>query len=310
MIFKYKPLRLTGQKPIELQPHLLSGNPRRNERRNKIISRLERLVISNNLQIYESTFISPIQTEYPSNNRGIVRHFKSESKSAVLVLPKRGTYGYKFHELIAAYLATNGITSYTIETPYHGSRRIQNTKGGMPTDLEKLSVVFQQAITETMGLVALIKEENGNAKVGICGVSLGAIIASEIYGIDDVSSACLIMGGGNLPDLFLKSKDGFMKYLRGQLLSSGMSEEQLRSELIERFAEFEPCKHTNPDKKDNLLMIKANLDRYVPPECVEILRKSWGNPEMYSIPLGHFGVVIYLPLLLPKILNHFRRTLA
>lgn len=304
MPFDYQPIKLSEPRPTDYPQHLISTNPRRNETLSRIYSRLERILINTgDLEIYEMTYKTPIQTEHPENNIGRVRYFKSSGNSAVIVLPKRGTYGYDPAPLIAAYLAENGVSAYLVETPYHGSRRINALKGGMPVELDKLKIAFQQAITETMGLVDSVEERN----VGICGVSLGAIYASIIYGADPrFSSACLVGAGGDIANLIFKTKDGFFKYLREEhLIKRGISEEELRLQL----EEFEPTRHADRSRRDGLFMVYPIFDTHLPFRNAEDLRESWNFPKRMLVPLPHNAMVLYAPFLLPMILNHFKATL-
>lgn len=322
MAFEYQPIQLSEPRRIEVPQQLISGNPRRNARLNKLFSWLERRILgidNTTLEIFERAYDAPIKTErFPENNKGIVRYYKSSGDSAVIVLPKRGTYGYDPAPLIAAYLATNGISVYQLETPFHGSRRVGRLKGGMPVELDQLKIGFRQGITEAMALTDLVEEEH----VGICGVSLGAIYASIVYALHKrLSSAFLLGGGSNVAGIMLESKDGFFKYLREQHLK-GISQEMLETEL----REFEPSKHTNSEKSSKLLMVLSSRDKYIPRKYEEELREAWGNPQQYLLPpqrlgnfdipeslrhllpAGHLSMLIYAPWLLPRISEHFRGT--
>ena len=304
MAFEYQPIRLTDPKLIEFPLQPISIRGRRRHRLEELYSRLERKIfgITDNLRVEESTYATPIKSKYEENNVGRIRYYRASDDAAVIVLPQRGG-GYNFAQLFASYLAANGISAYEVETPFHGSRRIETLRGGTPTELDEFKLMFRQAVTETRGLVDLVKEK----KVGICGVSLGAIYASIVYGVDErISSGCLMMGGGNIADMIFESEDGFLKYLREEhLFEKGISREMLRDEL----AEVEPCNFINQGKSGNLLMFNATKDKYIPPKCAEQLMEAWGNPKSYPIRSGHLTAVFYTPFLLKKMLQHFQRTL-
>lgn len=306
MEFDYQPLVLTEPKLIELPDHPISSKALRNWLANRGVSFLERILLGikpDDLAVFESTYAPPITTtKYPENNVGRVRYYRASKDAAVIILPQRGG-GYNFAQLFASYLAANGISAYELETPFHGSRRIGTLRGGMPIELDEFKLMFRQAVTETRGLVDLVKEK----KVGICGLSLGAIYASIVYGVHErISSGCLVMGGGNIADMLFESEDGFLRYLREEhLFEERISREMLRNEL----AEIEPCNYTKPNKSGNLLMINASRDIFIPPKCSEQLREAWGNPIAYQIPTTHLSAVLYTRRIMKKMLEHFQRTL-
>ena len=309
MVFEYQPIELAESKRIELPLQPISHKGQRFNSLEKLLAKLEkkRLGISGDLEIHERKYVTPIETEYPENNVGRVRHYKASNNSAnsaVIVLPQRGS-GYNIAQLLASYLASNGISAYEIETPFRGSRLPPGAKSvcDIPIDLDKLKRMFVQAITETRGLIDWIEEE----KIGIFGVSFGAIYSSLVYGVDDrVSSACLALGGGNIADMVFKSYDEFAGYIKEYVVAKGISPEKLQAEL----KEIEPVNYTQPTKSENLLMINATKDKSVPEKYGKQLREAWGNPQQYLVNAGHLSIIRKAPELLQKILEHYRRTLV
>ncbi len=309
MGFEYKPIKFTETRRIKSPKHQISRNIVVDYGLNKGVYFLERIlgIKHDNLDIYESTYQTPIKTEHPENNIGRVRYYKAFDKSAVIVLPQRNSgfdmpersSGYNIAQLVASYLAAHGISAYEIETPLNGSRR---AKVPINIDLNKLKTIFNQAVTETRALTDLIQEE----KIGIFGVSLGAAYSSIIFGVDGrITSACLALGGGNFANMVFESNERFIQYLRAHIAKDGISREELR----EKLEEIEPCSHTNPDKKENLIMINAVNDKSVPVKYGNLLRQAWGNPKQYLLNTGHLTAIREIPKLLPIILEHFKRTL-
>ena len=306
MVFEYQPIEFTETRRIELPKHPISRKAWLDKSMNKVVSLLERKVlhIKEDLEIYESTYEAPIKTEYDENNTGRVRYYKASDESAVIVLPQRGS-GVNIAQIVASYLATNGISAYEIETPFHGSRLPVGVRSitEIPFDLNKLKIIFTQAVTETRSLIDLIEEKN----IGIFGVSLGGVYASLVYGIDDrVVSACLALAGGNFSDMIFESNERFMLYLRKHIIKDGISKE----ELIEKLKEVEPSNYTNPAKSDNLLFVTASNDKSIPIKYSQQLRDAWGYPEQYLVNAGHITSIKEIKPLLSKVLLHYRRTLG
>ncbi|MBS3096110.1 hypothetical protein J4480_01575 [Candidatus Woesearchaeota archaeon] len=311
MVFEYTPIRLESRKPIQLGKHPISRNKLVDSLSNAGISLLERLVLGikrADLEVYEITYQSPITTEHQENNAGIVRYYPASEKSAVIVLPNRASgfatpqksSGLNAAQIVATYLAANGISAYEVETPFNCSRR---AKVAVKMDLEMSKNTFNQAIVEVRSLIDNIKEKN----IGIIGVSQGAMYASILYGIEErLTSACLIMGGGNLVDMIFESDDGCIASLKNYLIQSGIKKEKAREEL----RKIEPLNYAKPSKSRNLLMINAASDKVVPLKYGKQLREAWGYPEQIVINAGHFTVIKEVRTLLEKVLTHYRKTLC
>ncbi len=305
MMFEKKPIEFDSTNRISLPKHPITSKRLLNELENKIVSWFERtkLKINQDIEIYEHTYQPPIKSRWPEKDIGRVRHYRAHGDAAVIVLPQRSG-GYNFAQLIASYLATNGISAYEVETPLHGSRLPNGIKSISELDMEldDSKLMFNQAVTETRGLIDLIQEQ----KIGICGISLGAVYASIIYGIDSrVSSACLVMAGGDFADMLFESGDPFISALGNQVIAKGLNGSELRDLL----GPIEPCNYTNPDKSGNLFMINASLDKVVPDKNGMALAEAWQNPRQYLVNSGHLSMMLKIPELLPRLLEHYKATL-
>lgn len=308
MNFEYKPIRLEETRKVKLAQHEFSRTrPWSNAPLNAAVSLIERIVLGikpEKLEIYESTYQTPTQTNFGENNIGRVRHYKASNDKAVIVLPQSG-YGYDLRKIISSYLAMNGISVYEVETPFHGSRRPAKYVSiyGLLKDVDAIKSTYAQAISETRGIIDLVKEKN----VGICGVSLGAIYASIVYGIDErLASACLLIGGGNIADMIFDSSEKTVQKLRTELERQGMTRELLRKEL----EDIEPRKYTNPARSHNVLMINSETDAVVPFRHAHDLAVSWGGAELYTLNMTHKGIIFKIPEALRMMLAHYERTLS
>ncbi|MBI2558829.1 hypothetical protein HYW20_05885 [Candidatus Woesearchaeota archaeon] len=305
MAFEYEPIKFDSTNRISLPEHPITSKRMLNELENIVASLFERIILKINpdIEVYESIYQSPIKSRWPENNVGRVRHYRAHGDTAVIVLPQRSG-GYNFAQLVASYLATNGISAYEIETPLHGSRLPSGIKSISELDMEldDSKLMFNQAVTETRGLIDLMQEQ----KIGVCGISLGAVYASILYGIDGrVSSACLVMAGGNFADMLFESGDPFISALGNQVIAKGLNGSELRKVL----GPIEPCNYTNPDKSDNLFMINASSDKVVPDKNGRALAEAWQNPRQYLVNSGHLSIMLKIPELLPRLLEHYKNTL-
>lgn len=307
MVFEFHPIKVIGTARVKLRKHQITKTwPTLNAIDNLALSALERFLLGikpEKLQIVETTYQSPIQTNYEENNTGRVRHYKASSGNAVIVLPQSG-YGLDFGKIIASFLAANGINAYEVETPLYGSRLPAGVRSmyQVATHPDSLKLAFYQAVAEVRGVIDLIEEQ----KIGICGVSLGAIYASILYGIDErLSSGCLVMGGGNIADVIFDSKEKYVAGLRAKLEKQGMTREALRKEL----GEIEPLIYTSHSRSRDLLMINGAKDKELPRGNAMALANAWGSPEVLLVNKGHKNIIFEAPYILSEMLNHFRKTL-
>lgn len=310
MPFDHKPLeKISGPKPIELAKHQINHWPLINWVDNWLAYYfLERpLRINQDLDITELAFKSPIETQWPENNVVKVRHYKASDEFAVLVLPPRSAVGgrstgYKIEQVIASYLATNGISAYEIDTPLHGTRRPKGkTIDELMSNISGFKLFFNQAVTEIRGLLDFVEEE----KAGILGVSLGGLYASIAYGLEDrLLSACLVMAAGGLADMVFESEDTVAKHLKTYADRNRMTREQLQVEL----KDVEPCSYANPQKGRNMLLINGLKDRKLPLKYAKSLAMAWDS-EPILLRGGHGSAILKIPYILPRILEHYEKTL-
>lgn len=307
IVFEHKPLELLDCRPISIPEQRILSKSLMNCIPAFVVSVLEQRIlgIDKTLKVTESTYNSPIETRFPENNTLKVRHYqpKDSTEQVVIILPQRGS-GYNFAQLIALYLASNGINAYEVGIPLRASRLPRGVRSvtEIPLKLDDLKTTVRQAVTEIRGLIDLLDYEN----IGICGVSLGAIYSSIVYGVDDrVSSACLILGGGDLAGMILESEDRFAKKFRSYVMKNAISEETLRR----KFDDIEPCNYVSSKKADNVLMINAEFDKDVPERYGMCLKEAWGNPNLYLVKAGHISTVKEIHVLLPMILCHYEKTL-
>ncbi|MFW5990837.1 MAG: hypothetical protein ACOCQX_01275 [Candidatus Nanoarchaeia archaeon] len=289
-------LHITNREKIKAPEQKISSNPLINKVMSYLSFGIETILgVNNALEVEQISYISPVQTRFPENNIGKFRHYKAESDSSVLIFPQRGE-GYNFAQLLSMYLASNGINAYEVETPLRSSRLPSKVKSMSELDLsiEDLVNIGQQAVSEGQGIIT---EMNESMKA-TAGISLGGIYSSILYGIDNrLTSACLMVTGGNLKQMVTQSEDALAKSLCDY-------------SNLDYLNYIDPCFYTNPGKAGSLLMINAKYDRDVLQENGYELAISWGEPNTIYIRAGHLSAVKNIFHMFPEIKNHFEKTLG
>jgi len=299
MPFDHEPLEIISIKETGVRQQQISRNPTWNRTMNLFAYTVEQYLIGvdSEVRVEEITYKSPVNHKFSKNGTSRAWHYKASDEATVIVLPQRGS-GYNFAQLVCCYLASNGIGAYELEAPL----RRDNLPDGIESvcdieyDLPALKEVFRKAVTEARGMADIAAED----KIGILGISLGAIFSSVVYGIDDgFASACLVMGGGDFPSLLKHSRDKFVRHLYSCL--GDLSDEDV--------SDIEPCNFVSPAKSGKLLMVNATHDNSIPANSRTSLWEAWGRPEQYMLGDSHFSIIRRVPGLLPRILEHYERTL-
>ena len=210
--------------------------------------------------------------------------------------------------MIAAYLASHGIDAVDMELPLRG-RRLPPAVNGLEDlhpSLDMVVKTFQQSVEEVCSLATTLVGE-GYQKIGICGISIGALFASIAFGTGErLQCACLTMAGGNVAALIQKSRDALAAHLRGYIEEKGIPWDTV-PEIVKP---VDPLNFADPSKKDSLLMITATRDRIIRHEEAEQLWKAWGMPRKIEVRANHYSILKNAPYLLREAHAHFLRHLG
>lgn len=183
---------------------------------------------------------------------------------------------------MAREFARAGLTAITLELPYHFHRR---PRGRPPLECDFLSadilrtaLAARQAVMEIRALTRWLAEQ-GRPKIGLLGVSLGGwlggLAACHEGRIDGV---VLVVPAVRLDRMI--DEVAFCQSIKSAL--GGKKLDLGRLDL----------RRGRPQaRKENVLLLKARHDLFVPPETVEELGATWGGPEIWTLPFGHLSVV-------------------
>ncbi|MCE9559927.1 MAG: hypothetical protein K8R88_13380 [Armatimonadetes bacterium] len=123
-------------------------------------------------------------------------------------------------------------------------------------------------------------------QIGISGMSLGAIVAALVSGIDTrISAQCYMIGGVDLAHILWNSSR--VVQVREALRKKGYTEASLREEI--KTIEPEPLLAASPQRP--ALVIAARYDTIVPNGSTEKLIHALGNPIVEWLATGHIGGV-------------------
>ena len=210
-------------------------------------------------------------------------------------------------EMLAQYLTNHGVASMTIALPGYGERRSKNApKGGFLGHKDPVDDLagFRQAILDVRRAADFLRTrpEIDPERVGVCGISLGALVSSDAAGIDArFARAVFVIGGGDFTKVLL----GDSKEAREQgkhLREANISPEELK----QAFDLVDPNTFAHRLRSDDVLMLNAEKDEIFPRESTEGLWRRAGYPRIKWYDTDHKGVVAHLGDVMTETLAHLK----
>ena len=260
---------------------------------------------------YTLTFPSPISGTTKENDTVWAHYWTpnplKEKQPAVVALHWLGG-SYEVLEVLCRRMAEEGICTLMVYMPHYGPRRAKDRsvrKKMISEDLECTTRSVRQAVLDVRRATDWLsaRPEVDGARVGIMGISLGAIISSLTAGIDPRYFRCVfLLGGGDLPAIVLHPSSE-MEDLRARLVEQGTTEEQLR----ETWKSIEPLTYASRIRAKDVLMINAAEDDIVPKACTLKLQEAIGVPSIEWVPGKHVDLIFQLGKVIPRLMEHFGR---
>ena len=246
------------------------------------------------VQVVRVTFPSPVVTPYPVNN--VVTGF--------LFLPA-GTGRHPLmlveHEWLpktldnesrtAASLARAGIAAFLIVQPYSYNRRLMPRVPDVELlsgDVPQMVGAFHQAVLDNRRALdwLVTRPDIDPNHIGVTGISLGAMLAPLIAGVDPrVRYLVTIVGGADVADTVF---DSFITYgLRPSLLYHGVTYDSLKRDM----APIEPTNWLHGFDARNALLFDGRYDVFINPKQARRLSRALGGARIVWTPTGHYGAI-------------------
>lgn len=206
----------------------------------------------------------------------------------VVLLHFWGAPDLKYEERIARQLNINRIGAVILTLPYHLSRSPSGYQSGelaLKADTQHLVLSMTQAVYDVRRLLDWVVTQPwaDRSRIGISGISLGAIVASISYSVDErIKQGAFLFGGADLA--FILWNSSVTLRTRMEFRQQGYTEEKLRSEI----ASVEPEQLARKSEQDPLI-VGARYDEVVPPEATRKLAKAHAVSTIVWLDTGHYG---------------------
>lgn len=263
-------------------------------------------------ETYSVGFRSPVETAFETNDQVRLKVVLPKNRTGrvpvVVLLHYWGATETSLEDEMGAELALKGIASVAMPLPYHLSRTPDGYRSGelaIQADPVQLKATMSQAVLDVRRCADWIgtRPEFDSGRIGLTGTSLGAIVSSLAYAVDErFGSAAFILGGVDLAHILWNSSRVVGQ--RDQLRRMGYTEESLRAALVS----VEPSEYLEGTAQRPTYVVKARHDNVVPPKATEDLIAMLGDPEILVLETGHYGGFLVRSRLVRSVSGFFSAT--
>jgi dienelactone hydrolase len=207
---------------------------------------------------------------------------------AVVMLAPLGDRRMTQMKRFARFLAARGIGCALVTLPYHARRYPPGDTAArhfLDPNARGAVQAMEQSVADVRTVVTWLGRQPGvdARRIGIIGVSLGAIVAHLAMGQDArLTAGVAILGAGDLGDLRRTS-------LTARLLGRSPTAEP-DAETAARIRQVDPLQYADRNRPRRVLMIQAARDLAIPPRDAQALWEALGRPPIRWVDTNHFGL--------------------
>lgn len=224
-------------------------------------------------------------------------------RPAIMVLPILGG-AYEAAKYFGGHFARAGFAAVVVH---------KNDRNKDPDSIADLNATFRQMVLDHRQALDWMATEPGIDidRVGVFGISAGAIKGSLVYAVDPrLRAALLALPGGDIPYILAYSNDPGVRRRRVSTLSrEDITAEQLYAELKAGFR-YDPLDLAPYADARHVLMILGERDRVVFYKKGLELREAMGGPKTEVLPTGHYDSIVFTPFIQDQAVDFFRAELA
>lgn len=208
---------------------------------------------------------------------------------AVVILHSWGVHKPDIEISLARFLARRGFVAAVMTLPYHVQRTPEGYLSGelmIVPDISRMRQSMRQAVLDTRRLIDWLQEhpQVSADRVGLIGISLGAIVGALVLGVEHrIQAGVLVLGGGNLAHILWRSP--LTMNIRADLRQLGYNYERLKQEVSAE----EPLTYLRRQYGERVLMINGRYDLVIPREDASALRDALGEGPILWLNTGHYA---------------------
>lgn len=218
-------------------------------------------------------------------------------RPGVLVLPVLQDRLSLASGTLARYLAAQGFAALELRSGRSFLDRVRVTQEGHGPTCE--DVETEMIRDGRRGLDWLCgRREVDEGRLGIMGISHGAMIGPCVMGADSrLGAGVFCMGGANEAMIVARSRERSVRRFRERIMRAhGLTDpNDLRLLPQAQASRTEPVRYAPAVDPRAVLLFKTRRDRAIVPEAQDRLWEALGRPRRITLPFGHigFGLAFY-----------------
>jgi cephalosporin-C deacetylase-like acetyl esterase len=202
-----------------------------------------------------------------------------------VILFLHGLGGERSHAgmIVANLVAPLGIAVCAIDAPLHGERKLEG-QNLFSADLAQTAQSFRQGVVDNRRALDYLatRGDLDMTRVYLEGTSMGAIMGTLVAAVDErIRAAFLVVGGGNLRELFMQSQHSSARRLREALTALPETAGGLET--------FDPAGFAGHISPRPVWMLNGRDDKIIPPVCAEALHSAAQEPKRVTWYSGGSG---------------------
>ncbi len=275
--------------------------------------KLELVEKTSGYEHYAFNYPSVVETDYPEDivYLDFYEPRGQDTYPAVIFLSHMAGGVPQIEGAFCRELASNGIAALLVQTAYQKNYRFSRVwlkeeikKEGTNEIVQLLRQLIIEARRGIDWLEGLPKIEKD--RIGIMGISLGAVVVPVVAGVDDrVKAMTIILGGGDIGEIIWCSQT--TKLYKKRLMEEGIKS---ALELERKWWMLDPLTFAFKAKTKSTMMINARFDLDIPKDSTRKLWQALEKPKLIWIPTGHYTSIFTIGYAKIKTIQHFYANLV
>jgi len=248
----------------------------------------------NGYTITKISFPSEFKSDSAKNNIVYLSYYRPDGSAAMPCAIIVGNLGGRFimSGIAARLLIERNIASAVVQLPYFGKRSDVKYEDLLAA-CHGPELIINACIQSVLDLKRTFfwlksRPELDPNRIGIFGISYGAIIGALAIGVEtQFAPNVLVTGGGDVAKIFWTSARTVR--IRNNFERLGYDLEKLRAEL----RIIDPLTYASRIDSDNLIMFNGRKDRVIPTSCANELWEKSGKPRIVWLNSGHITTMLH-----------------
>jgi len=226
---------------------------------------------------------------------------------AVLVLPVMAAPNVWIETRFIDRFVADGLVTMWIEMPTQFRRRphpsMPSGQVFLARTTAQLARNFRQSVSDARRALGVLssRPEVDPKRVGLFGISLGAIVGAVTWSVDARPAAgVFVMGGADFPGIALNGS------LSGPFARKmGLKEAELRA----AWAGLDPLDYKTTNAGKRAYLINVNSDTVIPRANALRLKEAFPDSTQVWLPFGHYTAIVHLAWLPGSVSRRLQKAL-